>query len=74
MAFLAKKVDELGLKYIFTIENSDGKLANTIIENTRDKDQQVLMLNSLQSVTGHENEDYIALMRDNLEALKKALN
>ena len=74
VAFLAKKVDELGLKYIFTIENSDGKLANTIIENTRDKDQQVLMLNSLQSVTGHEDEDYIALMRDNLEALKKALN
>lgn len=74
VAFLAKKVDELGLKYIFTIENSDGKLANTIIENTRDKDQQVLALNSLQSVTNHEDEDYLALMRDNLETLKKALN
>lgn len=74
VAFLAKKTDELGLRYICTIESSDGKLAQTIIDNTKDKNQQVLVFNSLQSVTDHEDAQYLSLMRENLEALKKALN
>lgn len=74
VAFLANKIDELGLKYVFTIENSDGELARTIIENTKNKDQQVLVLNSLQSVTDHESASYLGLMRENLETLRKALS
>ena len=44
--FLADKVNELGLHSILTIENSDDKIANTIIQNTQSRDQQVRTLNS----------------------------
>ena len=49
--FLAGKVDELGLNYIFTTESSDGKIARTVKENTANKNQTILKLDSLQSAT-----------------------
>ena len=51
ITFLAGKLDELGLKNVVTIENSNQKIAKTIIENTKNKDQGLLVLNSLQSVS-----------------------
>lgn len=76
IAFLANKVDELKLKYIMKIESSDGSVANTVKENTKDKDQQILTLDSLQSVTADtaENSGYLDIMRQNLEVLKTALS
>ena len=77
ITFLAGKVDELGLKYILTIENSDQKIAETIKQNTENKNQDILSMNSIQSVTGTELESgftYLQAMQDNLEVLKKALN
>ena len=44
ISFLAKKIDELGLKYVMTIEKSDQKIAKTIIENTQNKDRSILTL------------------------------
>lgn len=73
VVFLANKVDELGLGTVFTIENSDGKIAQTIIDNTEDKNAQILTLNSLQSVTAADGETYLSVMQENLETLKKAL-
>ena len=37
VVFLANKLDELGLDTVYTIESSDGAIARTIIENTKDK-------------------------------------
>lgn len=77
IAFLSKKVDELGLDNVLIIENSDGKIAKTIIQNTKNKNQNVLVMNSLQSVTSRDvasGADYYSIMKDNLEVLKKALN
>jgi ABC-type metal ion transport system, periplasmic component/surface adhesin len=77
IAFLAAKVDELGLTSVMTIEGSDHKIAQTVIENTKNKDQQILTLNSLQSVTSADieaGETYLAIMQSNLETLKIALN
>ena len=54
ITFLAGKVDELGLNTVFTIENSDQKIAKTIIENTQAKDAQILTLDSLQSTTSED--------------------
>ena len=51
-------------------------MAETIRENTASKDQQILVLNSLQSVTKEELEagaTYLDGMRENLEVLKQAL-
>lgn len=76
ITFLAKKVDELGLKEVFTIEKSDDRIAETVIENTRDKDQKVAVLNSMQSITSEEIADgttYLSIMEDNLKVLKAAL-
>lgn len=76
IAFLSGKVDELKLKYILKIESSDGSVAETIRKNTRTKDQEILTMNSLQSVTDQETEssDYLTIMRGNLETLKTALS
>ena len=74
--FLASKVDELGLKNIMKIESSDGSIARTVRENTRSKDQEIVAMNSLQSITANELEngaDYLNIMEDNLTALSKVL-
>ena len=76
ISFLAKKVDELGLKSILTIEKSDQKIAKTIIENTNDKNQKILTLDSMQSTTSDDVENgttYLSVMESNLDVLKEAL-
>lgn len=74
IAFLASKMDALGLKNIIIIENSNDLLAKTIIENTADKNRDILMLDSMQSVTSKDTDkSYISVMEQNLEALKKAV-
>ena len=76
VVFLAKKVDELGLKSIFQIEGSKGNIAKTVKENTKDKDQEILTLDSLQSVTKKEVDDgvtYLGEMEKNLSVLKDGL-
>lgn len=75
--FLASKVDELGLNAVLTIEKSDKKIAKTIVNNTKAKKQQILEMDSLQSITQKEikaGRNYISAMRKNLEVLKQALN
>ncbi|MBQ6499586.1 MAG: zinc ABC transporter substrate-binding protein, partial [Ruminococcus sp.] len=76
IVFLADKVDELGLKTIMQIESSDGSIAKTIRDNTKSKDQEILTLDSMQSVTQkqvNDGETYLNIMQSNLEVLKKAL-
>lgn len=77
IAFLSKKVDDLELKSVLVIENSNQKLANTIIKNTLAKNQNILVMDSLQSVNDKKIKDgysYLLAMKNNLETLKKALN
>ena len=76
VVFLAHKIDELGLKAILQIETADGRIADTIRQNTQTQDQTVLTMDSLQSVTAGrlaEGVDYLSVMRDNLAVLKQAL-
>ena len=77
VTFLAGKLDELGLKTVLTIEKSDDRIAQTVIENTKTKDQKIRELNSMQSITSDEIADgvtYLSVMEDNLSVLKEALN
>lgn len=77
IVFLADKTDELGLNSIMIIESSDGKIAQTIRDNTEDKNQEIYVLDSMQSVTSDDVKNgvtYLSIMTDNLEVLKKALN
>ena len=76
IVFLAKKVDSLSLKNVMTLEKSDGKIASTIVQNSKAKDQKILALNSMQSVTAKDVADgvtYLSLMESNLAVLKEAL-
>lgn len=77
VAFLAGKVDELGLTSIMTIEGTDHSIAETVIRNTAAGNQSILALNSMQSVTAREIQagtSYLSIMESNLEVLEKALN
>ena len=76
ITFLAKKTDELGIRNIMTIEKSDQKIAKTIIDNTKDKNQNILTLNSMQSTTSDDVKNgttYFSVMEANLEVLEEAL-
>ena len=77
VTFLAGKVDELNLGCILTIETSDGKIAETIRDNTSTGDQKILVLDSLQSVTMDDINNgvtYLSIMKENLNVLSEALN
>ena len=76
ITFLAGKADELQLKAIMQIETSDGSIAKTVHDNTKTKDQTILTLDSLQSVTSERaknGETYLSIMTANLDVLKEAL-
>ena len=75
--FLANKVDELGVTTVLTIEDPKHKIAQTVVENTKEKNQKILALNSMQSVTNDDvknGETYLNVMQCNLDVLKQALN
>lgn len=77
VTFLAQKVDELKLPAVLTIEKSDQKIAQTVVENTQTKDQKILTLDSMQSKTSEDVENgvtYLSVMEQNLDVLKDALN
>ena len=74
IAFLANKMDELGLSAIIKIDGSDGKLAQTILDNTESKSAEILEMDSLQSATtADKNKTYLSAMEDNLYVLTEAL-
>ena len=77
IVFLSKKTDELKLPAIMTIEGAEHKIAETIRDNTNNKDQKILTLDSMQSVTSDDvkkSVTYISIMESNLSVLKEALN
>ena len=77
VAFLANKMDSLSLPAILTIDGGDGKIAQAVLTaSKKSKAAPVLTLNSMQSVTEEQIKsgvDYLSMMQDNLEVLKKVL-
>ncbi|MCH5303259.1 MAG: zinc ABC transporter substrate-binding protein [Ruminococcus sp.] len=76
IAFLSKKADELSLKSIVQIDGSDGSVAQTIKDSTKGKNQKIITLNSMQSISKKDVESgatYLSVMEDNLKVLKLAL-
>ena len=77
IAFLSGKVDELRLPAVLTIDGSDGRIAETIIQNTAEKTAQILTLDSMQSVTEEDiaaGATYLDIMEADLAVLTAALN
>lgn len=76
VSFLAGKMDALGLPCVLTIESTQHKIAETIVQNTAQKNQQVLTMDSMQAVTANDaasGVSYLSIMEKNLSVLKKAL-
>lgn len=76
VSFLAGKMDALGLPCVLTIEGTQHKIAETIVQNTAQKNQQVLTMDSMQAVTANDASSgvsYLSIMEKNLSVLKKAL-
>ncbi|MCR5508245.1 MAG: metal ABC transporter substrate-binding protein [Lachnospiraceae bacterium] len=76
ITFLADKADELSLNAVMTIEGTDHRLAESVVNNTADKDLKILTLDSLQSVTSRDIKNgvtYLSVMEDDLNVLKEAL-
>ncbi len=76
ITFLAEKMDELSLNSVLTIETSDGRIAQTVIDNTSLQNAHILTMDSLQSTTAQDAENgktYLGVMERNLDVLKEAL-
>ncbi|MDY2769901.1 MAG: zinc ABC transporter substrate-binding protein, partial [Eubacteriales bacterium] len=77
IAFLAKKVDELNLPAVLAIEGGNHAIAETVVASTQAKNQVILSMNSLQSMTEADvqrGESYLSVMTQNLAILTHALN
>lgn len=77
ITFLAGKVDELSLPAVMTIEGTDHRIAETIVQNTQSKNQQILTMDSMQSTKARDVQNgttYLSVMETNLSVLKNALN
>ncbi len=75
--FLARKVDELSLPAVLTIENPKTRIAETVVNATQSRNQMILSLNSMQGVTGRDAQagaSYLGIMEENLHVLRDALN
>ena len=75
MAFLAEKTAQLDLPAVLTIEGSDGKIAQTILQ-TAGGDRVQLTLDAMQGTTAADIEagaTYLSIMEQNLGVLRQAL-
>ena len=76
IAFLAGKVDELGLTTVLTLEGTNHKIAETIVSTSKDKSTQILSMDSMQSTTSGDVKNgatYLSIMEKNLSVLTDAL-
>lgn len=72
---LIKEAKEHSVKYIAVTESSDKALAATVASSA-DRDIEIIVMNSLQSVSSKQIEggaSYLGAMRENLSALKRAI-
>lgn len=71
VAFLSDKAAELNLPAVLTIEGSDGRIAETVVQNAGG-DRPVLTMNAMQG-TMEDGATYLSVMQDNLGVLRQAL-
>lgn len=76
IAFLAGKVDELGLSSVIKLKGSDGSIAQTIVDTSSAKNADILTMDSMQTTTTQDADNgttYLAIMESNLQVLIDAL-
>lgn len=76
IAFLSQMLDESNVNCVFILENSDSKIAKTVIQNSNKKDCKIFMLNSMQGINENDIENgisYVSCFERNFSTLKSAL-
>ncbi len=71
---LANKINETGADNVLIIENSNNSIAETVIGNSNNKNCEILVMDSCQSVNLSLGKTYLSVMEKNLQVLKKALS
>ena len=74
--FLSDKIKELDCDTVFTLENSNKDIADSIITNSGKKNVKTAELNSLQSISKSDinsGASYISLMQKNYDVLADAM-
>ncbi|MCR5348146.1 MAG: metal ABC transporter substrate-binding protein [Bacilli bacterium] len=72
--FLVKMLDETGLRHVSVLENSDRRLAETVIDASKERNQTIVSFDSMQSMTLQRGKSYLEAMEHNLFALQEALS
>ena len=72
--FLIDKVKEENIPVVFTIEFSNGKIADTICEVTGARKMEFHSCHNIKADDLKKGETYVSLMTRNISALKAALN
>lgn len=73
---LAEHLSEEKLPVVFMAEYSDGTIARTVLRESRSEDSTLLTLHSCHTLTKgqiDQGNNYLTLMRENINALKMAL-
>lgn len=68
-----KLITDKKIKFIYLIENDENEVVNDLVKDTN---VEIVYIDSLDNITldqKNNNEDYISIMLDNLEKLKKQL-
>lgn len=76
-AELAGELDELGLGGVVVIDDSDHRIADTVIANSNDGNRSIVTMQSMQAVGTRQIENgvtYLEIMDENLSALQQVLN
>ena len=73
---LARKADEWQVDYVIKTESSDGKIARSVISAAKNKNIQILTLDSMQSATEENIKErgYLDMLESNLRVLETALS
>jgi zinc transport system substrate-binding protein len=69
---LAEKINQSDLAFVMVTETANRAIAETVVNSTESKDQEILVLNGMKVVESGEN--YLSVMESNLEVLRKALS
>lgn len=74
VAFLINKVKEKDLPTVFTIELSNGQIADSIVEATGAKKVTLYSCHNVTKDQMAAGATYLSMMQENVESLRKALN
>ena len=73
IAYLENKIKEENIPVVLYIELNNGKVANTIANETGSKAMQIQTLHNISKDDFDNGETYVTLMKRNLDVLEKAL-